>query len=33
MPLPFDLQVPPDALFIAGVLAFGLLTLRRRGAT
>jgi hypothetical protein len=31
--LPFDLQLPPDALFIAGVLVLGLLTLRRRGAT
>jgi hypothetical protein len=33
MPLPFDIQIPPDGLFIAGLLLLGLLTLRGRGAT
>jgi hypothetical protein len=33
MRLPFDIQLPPDALFIAGMLIFGPLTVRGRGAT
>jgi hypothetical protein len=33
MPVPFDIQVPPDALFIVSMLVFGVLMLRGRGAT